>query len=202
MKRLPALSLWLLLLIVSMPLVHAQSLEITKISGRDTIEGIVTAPDVLKITAKARIADDEDISPDQLRLRLEGSPAYLIFSSCAAQGDFSACNLAMDIFQAPVQPLRVTVQLMDDENKFRDTAEPISQRQSTIIGDTRGAYIESITASPTVSRDGRFSINFLARDEGTVAGDTTCSGVDKVDLKRSDGRLLVTQKGTRNAVSP
>ena len=70
MKRLPALSLWLLLLIVSMPLVHAQSLEITKISGRDTIEGIVTAPDVLKITAKARIADDEDISPDQLRLRL------------------------------------------------------------------------------------------------------------------------------------
>ncbi len=197
MRDLSMIALWIALLVVSMPLVHAQTLEISRASGRDNIDGVLSSPDTLKIVAKARITDDDQISPDQLRLKMDGFASYLIFSTCAAQGDSTQCEFFTDIFQAPVAPLRLTVQLMDDDGKFRDIAVPLKEVQKTVIGDTRGAYIESISASPAVSRDGRFSINFLARDEGTVAGDTTCSGIDKVDLKRSDGRLLVTQQGNK-----
>jgi len=196
MKKLQLIGLWMIFLVLTIPIIQAQSLTGTKIVGNDEVENFFKRGDTLTIETTASIPDDSDISPDQLRIRITNSQGFKIFSSCTQLGGSAKCTYEETIFATFSEPLNYKIQLISDLDKFRDAAIPLAEVSKTVISDNVGASIESLTVTPEVSKDGKFNINFLSRD-AAFEGDTRhCSGVDEVQVLAGPTRIL-TQQGNK-----
>ena len=80
------LAILLSLIILNLPIVIAQQLNVQKYSGRDNVNGFVSRDDILHIEATT----ESTINPSQIRI-FSGN-IYFLFDTCISANSFSKCN--------------------------------------------------------------------------------------------------------------
>ncbi len=170
------IAVFMALLIASLPMVFAQSLDVTKFSGTQNIRNIAKTTDTLGITAHVSIPGDTEITPNQVRLSTEEGVVYF-FESCAqsvGEGVFD-CYFSMDISSSGGTQ-GYAVLLYNDDGGY------VVGKLEVLTNDNVDPDLLSFSATP-VTTGISTSLNFQAKDYAFYPGDTTaCAGVGSLKV--------------------
>ncbi len=175
MRRLYTLALFLSALIMSIPVVHAQELNIQKFQGKDNAKGYAKVEDQITIEVLVKIPGEEVISKEQVRLYVEDS--YAFFDTCVAEGTagFFKCTFFESEFEA-YEPIVFTIELRDDDDNI------VGSETRTLIIDNIAPEIKEFTVDPPIS-SGNIQISYVAEDYGLTYGTAAeCSGIKTITI--------------------
>ena len=190
MLRLTAL--FMIVLVLSLPVVFAQELALSKYSGKDGANGYVKVDDVLTIEALTKIPGTDIIHPDNLKLYLDESFAF--FDNCTkmANSTYYKCVFSDDL--ETYEKLNFRVELLNNEVP----AEVVAQETFTISPDNLAPIIKTFNVEQPVS-SGPIAIAYHVEDYGLEFGNPTdCSGVKSITIK-SGTDVLLSETGSLGA---
>jgi hypothetical protein len=175
-------ALFMIFLIVTLPVVFAQELNVNKYSGKDNANGAIRTEDNLTIEVRAQIPGDPTIMKDQVRLVL--GTEFLTFDNCVktAEPNYYTCTFEDEVELFENVPFMV--ELWNDDNVKVKTAN------ASIIVDALSPSVKNFSVTPEMS-NGNVDISFKIQDYGlNSAVAAQCSGIKSV--------LIVSQQGDVN----
>ncbi|HSU72937.1 MAG TPA: hypothetical protein VLJ21_03755, partial [Candidatus Binatia bacterium] len=173
MKRI--LAALMLALIVSLPIVTAQTFSVQQFSGQDGVRNVARTTDTLTIKALASIPGDAEITPGQVRLTTSDGVSYL-FTTCTPQDTAFLCTTTYALVGAGGEDT-YTVALFDDDGN------EVASKQEALVNDLINPALITLTASPTVLGQGKTTLTYHAEDYSFSPGDTdTCAGVSRIEI--------------------
>jgi len=186
MRRLQLTAIIMAALIVSLPVVLAQELTLTKLQGSNGAMGYSRVQDELTIEAMVKIPGEDVITPQQVRLYVD--EAYAFFDNCTSAGNgYYKCIFYDPEFQA-YKPITFTIELRDDDGNV------IASQTKTLIPDNIAPVVQQMTIQPPVS-DGGVAIDYKAEDRATITGPPTdCSGIKTATIA-SGQETIATDAG-------
>ena len=199
MKKLYLISMCMIMLIMSFPVVHAQTLSIIKIQGQDGIENYYRANDVISIEVLAGMPGETAVERDQLRVYIDDGDTYQIFDSCTlAEGTTDTYNCVMDktVFgQSGSHDFKI--RLYDDLSKHQADAIPLVERVAPLTVDSIPPTINSIDIVETITNDPTITIDYDVDDTAIQGNPSLCSGIASLELRSNEpgGPLVTTITG-------
>ncbi len=175
-SKIEKIAVLLICLMLSIPVVAAQELSITKFSGGDNAKGYARVKDKLTIEADAKIPGEETIGKEQLRVYVEDS--YAFFDKCEkiANTTLHKCTFEEPQFEA-FEPITFKIELRNDDDQV------VLSEDRTLIVDSQTPAITSINVDPPIS-SGKITVSYEAEDYGLNYGDTSqCAGIKTVTIK-------------------
>lgn len=175
------LAVFLISLVVSLPVVFADQLSVTKISGNDGIDGSVREEDALTIDVEAQIEGDDTITPLQVKKCVENT--CVPFQQCTPNENKFLCRYTESKKQRlPVET--ATIKL------FNDNGEVVSEASATATVDSLAPVINQFALDPQFPRE-TTNIILRAEDYANKQGDIgTCSGIKEIRVLTKDGRRI------------
>ena len=171
--KLQRAALLMIVLVLSMPIVMAQQLNVVTYSGIDGANGYVEVEDEVTIEAEVSIPGEEIINESQVRMYIDENFAY--FDDCTHQSNYKfKCLLFEPKFQA-YDDLTFTVQLRDDDNRV------VASQTKTLVIDQRAPIITDLTVEPLLG-NGKITVNYVAEDFATGTDTSKCSGIKEVKI--------------------
>ena len=199
MKKLYLISMCMIMLIMSFPVVHAQTLSIIKIQGQDGIENYYRANDVISIEVLAGVPGETAVERDQLRVYIDDGDTYQIFDSCTlAEGTTDTYNCVMDktVFgQSGSHNFKI--RLYDDLSKHQADAIPLVERVAPLTVDSIPPTVNSIDIVETITNDPTITIDYDVDDTAIQGNPSLCSGIASLELRSNEpgGPLVTTITG-------
>jgi len=199
MKKLYLISMCMIMLIMSFPVVNAQTLSIIKIQGQDGIENYYRANDVISLEVLAGVPGETAVERDQLRVYLDEGDTYQIFDSCTlAEGTTDTYNCVMDktVFgQTGSHDFKI--RLYDDLSKNQAGAIPLIERVAPLTVDSIPPTINSINIVETITNDPTITIDYDVDDTAIQGNPSLCSGIASLELRSNEpgGPLVTTITG-------
>lgn len=146
MKYLCRISLFMIVLVMSIPFVIAQELSVQKFQGADEAKGYARVQDEVTIQVLAQIPGEEIIDREQVRLYVEDS--YTFFDECESTGDlgFYTCTFFEPEFEA-YEPITFTIELRDDETP----SNIVGSETKTLVVDNQAPVVKEFTVDPSIS---------------------------------------------------
>lgn len=190
-KTIESMAMFMIMLIIGIPFyisdARASSLEVTKISGADGVDGFVRPTDVLTIEAEASISESEDVDTQKMRIYVGDSELYSLFFECNPSQDANfICSYYETLFGVSGTNT-YRIDLHTGATQDIDDADPIESVTKTVTVDVEEALVEEINATPERSGDRSTTISFRAKDFGiSPADDENCSGVGRVEFYKDD----------------
>ena len=177
---------FMILLVVSLPLVFAQELSVTRYSGEDDVNGFIRMHDNLYFDVLAKIPGEDVIDPQQVRLHLDED--YTFFDECTREGDtqYYKCIYRdqVDIYS----PQTFRIALHNDDDIL------VKEEYKTLIVDNLEPELKSFTAEPNIT-SGTVTLDYKAVDYGLEYGETAnCSGIRAIVFS-VEGTAIVTETG-------
>lgn len=175
-KKLLAMSvIWLIL---SLPIVSAQTLNVVRFGGADEAKGYIRPGEKLRAEVEAQLPGEQQIDIQQLRITSRDD--YSLFQNCEVKtGTLFTCTYEEE---NPI-PGEYAIRLYTDANKFSETAPPTVMKTLNLTVDSLRPNIKSISVSPPNSKTGDTTLNVQAEDYADGFGDTsTCSGIRTVNI--------------------
>ncbi|MCI0557125.1 MAG: hypothetical protein MN733_01415, partial [Nitrososphaera sp.] len=185
MRKLCAIAVFMMALIVSIPAVFAQELSIQKFNGKGSSKGVARTHDELTIEVLVKIPGEDIIDKDQVRLYVEDS--YATFDSCTAEsGGYYKCIFYEPDFEA-YEPITFTIELRDDDGNI------VGSEVKTLIVDANAPVITDYVVEPNIT-SGDISVSYAVEDYGLNYGSTDqCAGIKQVII--TAGNVSVTDAG-------
>ncbi len=177
----------LICLVLSLPIVSAQQLNIISVGGKDAPDGYIKSYDNLNIQVKAKIPYDSNIGREQVQLWIDD--AFAFFDSCEKEADTAThtCTYEQDGFRA-FSRLDFVFKLVDDDSQI------VAQKTKTIRVDAVKPSVKVFDADPLVST-GHIRLQYTAEDYSYTAGDTSeCSGIRNITVT-ADGSTISSELG-------
>jgi len=177
-KQIRLAALFMAFLVVTLPVAFAQQLDVTRFSGTDDVEGIISpANDTLAIdvTAEMRGEPSSDIARTRLRVLHGAEDEY--FDSCASKGAslYDCSYVSDDLISSGTEEYNIV--LVDAEGS------ELKSVKKTLMVDASPPEIIEFSVEPTLSRTGNMKIEFVAEDYGRYSGDSSaCSGLKQIQL--------------------
>jgi len=184
MNMVQRISLFMIALVVSLPIVFAQELSINKFQGKDNVKGFSRVQDELTIEAITKIPGETIIDKEQVRLYVEDS--YAFFDDCEQSGEagYYICSFIEPEFEA-YEPITFTIELRDDDENI------VGSETKTLIVDNLQPVVTEVQVDPPLS-NGDITVSYVVEDYGVLYGTTDdCSGVKTVTVT-SGGVELAT----------
>jgi hypothetical protein len=178
LRILPAAALVMALLVASLPVTFAQTLNVVRFSGQDKVNGYGLADDTLTAVVEALIPTEDIILPSQVRLKA-GEYAKS-FDSCRLIGNDSKLHECtyQESYESAYGVEPYTIELLNDDGRV------VKSASLDYAIDTLDPDVAEFTVEPTVSNDGRFIARVVAEDYGSQSGVLEqCSGVKNITLK-------------------
>ncbi len=183
MKKLISLSM--IVLMLTIPIITAQELTITRFSGNDNATGYARSRDYLRIEALAQIPGEDIIDNQQLRIYIDNSFGF--FDSCVKEGAYHRCRFEDPDFEW-YAPLPFNIELWDDDNRR------VANRSATLGIDNIAPVVKEFRAEPSATT-GNVAFTYLVEDYGLAFGiPQGCSGIKEV-LFVQRGNTLVAETG-------
>ncbi len=176
MKATQRIAVFMMVLILSLPIVLAQELSIQKFQGQDNAKGYARVQDKVTIEVLVKIPGEEIIDKEQVRIYIEDS--YTFFDSCAPDGTtgYHKCIFYEPEFEA-YEPITFTIELRDDDGNI------VGSETKTLVLDNQLPIIKEFNVDPPIS-NGDITISYAAEDYALNFGDTTsCSGFKTITIK-------------------
>ncbi len=172
MKTKEFTSMFVMMLIVCIPFyvadAYASSLDVTKYSGEDEVDGFIKRRDSIMIEAIAGIEQDEEITPEQLIInnRLE-------FDECVPHvlGEYR-CS-----FQEEEEYYRYADEVSIDISLFDDDGTAVDDASVSMIVDGSDPAIENI-----VSEQKKQNISLIFDVTDSSSADDVCSGISRIEF--------------------
>lgn len=174
--KLKIIALMMAVLIVTLPISFANSLEIVQYSGSEGIDGFHASTDVLTFVVKAEVDQDPLLERDQLRIRSDDDNFYYNFQECNA----THCTYNKNIWYSDGFK-EYNIQLFDDTQKALSEATPVAEQTVTMAIDSFPPTVDSVVVSPKTSTTGDMLITVKARDTA-IEGEDFCSGLSQFDF--------------------
>jgi len=199
MKKLYLISMCMVMLIMSFPVAHAQTLSIIKIQGQGGIENYYRANDVISIEVLAGMPGETAVERDQLRVYIDEGDTYQIFDSCTlAEGttDTYGCVMDKTVFgQTGSHDFKI--RLYDDLSKHQADALPSVERVAPLTVDSIPPTINSIDIVETITNDPTITIDYDVDDTAVQGHPSLCSGIASLELRSNEpgGPLVTTIEG-------
>lgn len=162
---------FMIALILSLPIVTAQSLDVTQFSGSQNIPNIAKSVDTLTVKAKLSIPGDAEITGNQMRIANEGGVVYFA-ESCESTSESGVyeCTFHTDI-AGPAGQQAFAVMLYDDDGSF------VQGKLEVLTNDDVDPDLLSFSAAPEIV-GATTTLSYHAQDFAVVTGDTsTCAGI-------------------------
>jgi len=171
MKRF--LTLFVIMLMLTLPVAFAQELSVTRYSGEGVTNGYARTVDEVTIEALAQIPGESIISEDQVRLYVDNS--FTFFDNCTPTGGgqgYHECTFYEPDFES-YEHIDFTVELRDDDDNI------VGSEPRRLVIDNTPPQLE-FNVDPLIT-NGPVSISYMAEDFALTHGDTTeCSGIKEV----------------------
>ncbi|PIN74950.1 hypothetical protein COV18_05455 [Candidatus Woesearchaeota archaeon CG10_big_fil_rev_8_21_14_0_10_37_12] len=183
-KLLQQTSIIMIILIVSLPIVAAQSLNVVKIVGQDNVDGYLRSRDSVTIEVLANIPQETTIDRTQVWLILGQTRAP--FDDCTQQGNSTnyKCTLTAPNFQA-FQKLTFTIELQTDAGDI------VGSQTRTVIVDALSPAIKDFGIEPELS-GGDITLTYITEDYGLQQGSLTdCAGIKEIKVI-SEGQTILS----------
>ncbi|MEM3154319.1 MAG: hypothetical protein QW165_01995 [Candidatus Woesearchaeota archaeon] len=187
MKKLHTISLFMMVLIVSIPFVAAQELSIQQLNGKGSSKGVARTQDELTIEVLVKIPGEDIISNDQVRVYVEDS--YAPFDSCTpSTGGYHTCIFREPDFEA-YEPIDFTIELRDDDGNI------VGSETKTLIADANAPVIKSFSVEPNLT-SGQVSVSYVAEDYALLYGSTEqCGGIKSVTITAGNQSVVDSGEG-------
>ncbi|HLF54715.1 MAG TPA: hypothetical protein VI612_03270 [Candidatus Nanoarchaeia archaeon] len=187
MKILQKITLVMIYLIISLPIVFAQELNLNKFSGKDGANGYARSVDEITVETIVSIPGEDIISPEQLRLYL--GETFTFFDSCTKQANSAYYTCVFKSDMETYAPMNFKIEMRDDDGAV------VAQQSFTIQPDIQAPAVKTFNIEPPTS-NGAVTISYNAEDYGTTYGDPEdCSGIKTITVK-SGNDVLLTEAGT------
>ncbi len=186
MKIMQRISLLMIYLILSIPIVLAQELNVQKLQGKDNVKGYARVEDQLTIEVLVKIPGEEIIDKEQVRIYIEDS--YAFFDSCvtAEATGYYKCIFYEPEFEA-YEPITFTIELRDDSDNI------VGSETRTLVVDNIAPEVKEFTVEPPISA-GDITISYVAEDYSLMHGQADqCSGIKSITINA--GTKSVTDAG-------
>ncbi len=170
----------LVVLFVSIPFVQASTLQV-QLSGKDRVNGYAKSNDELVLDVFAAIEGDASITPEQVRINVEG--ATLFPSACKPKEGGSQCSYSEPIVNRK-GAVSYSVSLADDSGAV------VADAGQTLIIDDEKPVIVSFQTAPERIVLGAFTIEYSVQD-GTS---TACSGIKSAKVYIKETKETVAEK--------
>lgn len=172
-------------LIMSFPIVSAQSLSIQQFSGDQGIRNVAKSFDTLTVKALVEIPGDPEITPNQVRFVTGGGIMYL-FDACSGDGSSAVCTFKYPI-EGQLGKTDYGVWL------FNDDGVNVNGEVEILVSDMVDPEMSSFSVDPVVS-GGSLKFSYEAHDYAVSPGDvSSCAGV---------GELQIFEESTLKATIP
>jgi len=181
------IGLSLVLLILTIPFITAQELNINHIFGRDKLDGYARSRDTLTVETLAKIPGEDTISRDQMRISIGDS--YSLFDTCTKESNSSyfKCIFSQPGFEA-YEPITFKIELRNDDDK------PVLSKPAILQIDNFAPVVKQLNVTPLVTT-GDVTITYKAEDYGTAFGNPDkCAGLKQITLL-ANNTLLVSENG-------
>ncbi len=189
----------MILLILSLPPLFAQSISVTSASGSAHIPNFARRGDTLEIVVIADIPGSTSATTAASRVRLytrEGQ--WVSFDSCTPQsGGFYSCKLRnTEVLRNVLRAAPFEVRIMDVSGTNTLVREPVA-----ITIDSQPPVLLHYNITPSASRSGQTAFSYKAEDYSFEAGDSSaCSGILEIRFI-VDGRVIAREPGQSGACS-
>ncbi|MBI4145093.1 hypothetical protein HY493_02700 [Candidatus Woesearchaeota archaeon] len=175
MKRF--LAVFMAVLVLTLPVVFAQTLSIQQFSGQDNVPNVARPTDTLTIKALVNIPTDPEITNDQVRLITSEGVTYL-FESCApgTGTGFFLCTMTYDLIGEGGSD-EYSIGLYDDSGvELKSVIE-------TLTNDFINPAVVTLVADPMTLGASPTTLTYEAQDYAFSPGDTgSCAGVGSIKL--------------------
>ncbi|MBD3248747.1 hypothetical protein GF336_01760 [Candidatus Woesearchaeota archaeon] len=172
MKTKEFTSMFVMMLIVCIPFyvadVYAASIDITRYSGEDEVDGFIRRNDRVYLEAIANIDQDEEITPEQLIINNK-----LEFDECVSHGlgEYRCSFEEEEEYYRYDDNVSIGIRLIDGEG-----AE-VADSSVSVIVDGSGPAIENIVSQQEKQN---ISLEFDVIDSSSV--EEVCSGISKIEF--------------------
>ncbi|MFC1774703.1 PDZ domain-containing protein [Nanoarchaeota archaeon] len=192
MRRYELISIVMVLLVISMPVVFSQQISVIQFSGADGVNDFAGRGDTLTIKANVQIHGAPPDARARERVRLyTDSTSYVFFDSCIKQSGITyECILEDDtVLQNVVGIKGLEIRLMDTDGNVIDKVS------KQIVIDSQDPVVKTFTIDPPATKGNTATFTYDAEDYAFSPGDTSqCSGIKEVQFI-SDGQVLSTDTG-------
>ncbi len=181
----------MIFLVLCMPAAFAQKLDITRFSGKDNVEEVISSADdelYIVVSAEMRGSPSPEVARTRLKVRHAGEEEY--FSECTRQDSLYKCTYAStDLISYGSEDYEIV--LLDAENNELKSIKKI------LSVDCVAPEIIQYSVEPRMSRTGDMEISYLIEDYGKSVGDTSaCAGIEEISITAGDS--LVKKVGYDN----
>ena len=144
MRKLQLISIIMLSLIISLPIVSAQELSLVRYGGKDAANGYSRLRDELIVEAVASIPQEQIIDQEQVRFYIGES--YAFFDNCTKEANSSRhrCVFREPEFES-YEPIDFQVRL------FNDDGRELLVRPPRIVPDNIPPVVNNATVEPAVT---------------------------------------------------
>jgi len=198
MKKLYMLGFAMSLLMISLPIVHAASLNVVTIAGQDQMENYYRSNDMLNIEVLAVVEGEDAVESDQLRVYVDAGTSFTYFDSCTPETgtDLHRCVLQRQVFgQSGIHDFKI--RLYTDGTKSDPDASPVREDIQQLTVDAIPPTISSINVIESFTDDPSITIDYDVRDTAIAGNSILCSGIREIELREDGpgGNLLATIPG-------
>lgn len=187
MKTIQLNAIMMMILIIMLPIVTAEQINVQKFSGKANVKGYAGTNDILN----AEVTVPGTIAPSQLRIYR--GDTYFLFQNCApeANGDFTKCS-----YTTPLTGISgtetYTIKLFDTPT----SQTPIEEKNQEITIDNIPPAIKKFEATPeTTTSGGTTQITYIVDDKAYNPSDaTTCSGLKEIKITYGS-KTILTEPG-------
>jgi len=167
----------MIFLVLCMPVAFAQRLDVTRFSGKDNVEEVISLEgDELRIVVSAELQGDPspEVARTRLLVRHAGKEEY--FTECSRQDSLYKCTYVSDDLISSGSEEYVIVLLDADNNELKSVRK--------VLGvDKAAPEIIQYSVEPRMSRTGEIKISYLIEDYGGSVGESAfCSGVKEIRI--------------------
>ncbi|MBI4147669.1 hypothetical protein HY490_00085 [Candidatus Woesearchaeota archaeon] len=167
----------LVLLVASVPFVHADELKISMLSGKDRVFGFTKGTDTLVLEVLASIDRDVAVTPEQVLVDVQGAKVFP--SSCVPQAGQFLCSYSEPVVDR-VKPVSYKVSLKDDGGAV------VKEIGDVLVVDNKAPSV-TLFVSPEISK-GVGQLRFVV-DDGVE-----CSGLKSVKAFVEESREVIAER--------
>ncbi len=186
-------TLFMVILIVSLPIVFSQQLSVTSFSGQEGVDGYAARQDTLSVHVIAQIhgSPPPNIAAQRVRLYTDNT-RYVNFDTCTQKaGNTYECSLTdSDALRNVLGVKAFEVRLIDADGRIVESV------QRKIAVDSLDPAIRSFSIDPPITKGNQATISYAAEDYAYSPGDTSdCSGIKEITFI-AGGNVIATEAGS------
>ena len=180
-KHLQFLALWMSFLIITIPFVEANTLNVVSISGKDNLNGLRRSQDTLHVQVQATVTEGDVTNLTNLEQNViiaeAGSYGGISFDKCVVS---SGSTYLCDFIFPKGDTDRKTKRTAYTIDLFPDQPESVST-SALLDVDNAGPTVPSVAVDKNIVTGGVVQLSFAVQDK-SCSGCARCAGVKRADL--------------------